>query len=172
LRRRKAIWVGVALVMSLCLSVLTRGDDALPQVAVTYGLKVISLQRQFSAKPDGITIYVLGDANVAKAFQTQVNQTIGAMKVAKVLSGDELPSERPDVLFIGDKDKVDQAVLYTRQYKVLSMARNEKLLPRGVTLVVSANREGDTQISMNMSGALLEGVQVNPATLKVVRVAK
>jgi len=139
---------------------------------VSYGLKVISLQRQFSSKSEGITVYVLGDSNVAKAFQNHINETYGTMKLAKVLSGDELPEDPPDVLFIGDKDKVDQAILYTRQNKVLSMARNDRLLTRGVTLVVSATRDGDTQISMNMSGAVLEGVQVNPATLKVVRVAK
>ena len=171
-RKRSRFLTFAALVLMLCFCLPSRGDDALPHVAVSYGLKVISLQRQFSGKPEGITVFVLGDSNVAKAFQNHVNEMYGSMKLARVFSGDELPEEPPDVLFIGDKNKVDQAVLYTRQNKVLSMARNDRLLSRGVTLVVSATREGDTQISMNMSGAVLEGVQINPATLKVVRVAK
>lgn len=161
-----------AFVLVTCLFTLTRADEPLPNVAASLGLKILSLQKQFAAKSDGITIFVLGDSNVAKAFQSYLNQNVGTMRVAKVLSGDELPADKPDILFIGDKDKVQEAIKYTRANGVLSMARTEKLIPQGVTLIVYLGEAGKPEITLNMSGALLEGVEVNPATLKVARVAR
>lgn len=161
-----------ALILLTSLFTFTRADEPLPNVAASLGLKILSLQKQFAGKPEGITIFVLGDTNVAKAFLTYVDQSVGTMRVARVLSGDDLPAERPDVLFIGDKDKVQEAVKYTRGKGVLSMARTEKFIPQGVTLTVYLGHTGTPEISVNMSGALLEGVEVNPATLKVARVAR
>jgi len=149
-----------------------RADEPLPKVAASLGLKILSLQKQFAGKPEGITIYVLGDSNVAKAFLSYVNQNVGTMRLARVLSGDGLPADKPDILFIGDKNKVQEAIKYTRANGVLSMARNDRMISQGVTLIVYLGAEGTPQISLNMSGALLERVEVNPATLKVARVAR
>jgi hypothetical protein len=166
-------WITVtASILLTCLLTPTRADEPLPNVAVSLGLKILSLQKQFASKPQGITIFVLGDSNVAKAFLSYVDQSVGTLRLAKVLSGDQLPTEKPDVLFIGDKDKVQDAVKYTRANGVLSMARNEKFISQGVTLNVYLGQAGTPEISVNMSGALLEGVEVNPATLKVARVAR
>ncbi|HXK59569.1 MAG TPA: YfiR/HmsC family protein [Acidobacteriota bacterium] len=159
------------LVLFFCLFVWTRGDEPLPNVAVSLGLKILSLQKQFADKPDGISIYVLGDPNVAKAFSTYEGRYVGSLRLAKVISGDDLPAEKPDVLFVGDKNKVADAVRYTRANKVLSMARNERYIEQGVTLTIYIAR-GQTQISMNRTGAVLEGVDINPATLKVARVTR
>ena len=74
-----------AFVLLTCLFTLTRADEPLPNVAASLGLKILSLQKQFAAKSDGITIFVLGDSNVAKAFQSYLNQNVGTMRVAKVL---------------------------------------------------------------------------------------
>ncbi len=161
-----------ALILLTSLSTLTRADEPLPNVAASLGLKILSLQKQFAGKPGGITIFVLGDNNVARAFLSYVDQSVGNMRLAKVLSGDQLPAEKPDVLFIGDKDKVQEAIKYTRANAVLSMARTEKFIPQGVTLTVYLGQGGAPEITVNMSGALLEGVEVNPATLKVARVAR
>jgi hypothetical protein len=168
------VWVTVTaiLVISTSIFTLTRADEPLPNVAASLGLKVLSLQKQFAAKPEGITIFVLGDNNVAKAFLSWVDRSVGTMRLAKVFSGEELPAEKPDILFIGDKDKVEEAVRYTRAHGVLSMARTEKFIPQGVTLTVYLGQAGNPEITLNMSGALLEGVEVNPATLKVARVAR
>jgi len=165
---------GVGVLISLAGLTANRvfADDAMPNIVVSVGLKVLSMQKQFSGKPEGITVFVLDDANVAKAFQASVNTTVGSMKVARVLSGSELPTEKPDVLFIGGRDKVEAAIAYTRTQKVLSMARSDRLISKGVTLTVYQTPDGKAQITMNMSGALLEGVDINPATLKVASVAK
>jgi len=151
---------------------LTRADEPLPNVAASLALKIISLQKQFATKPEGVTIFVLGDNNVAKALLPYVDQSVGTMRLAKVLSGDGLPTIKPDILFIGDKTKVQEAIRYTRANGVLSMARSEKFIPLGVTLTVYLGQAGKPEITLNMSGALLEGVDVNPATLKVARVAR
>jgi hypothetical protein len=169
---RRMAAAAAAIALCWLSSGVTRADEALPHVTVSTGLKIISMQRQFSVKPEGITVYVLGDSNVAKAFLAMTNQQFGTMKLAKVLSGEDLPAEKPDVLFIGDRNKADQAIKYTRENKVLSMARTDRLITKGVTLTIHASADGSTLISMNMSGALLEGIDVNPATLKVARVAK
>jgi hypothetical protein len=162
----------VATLLCWLSSGVSRGDEALPNVTVSTGLKIISMQKQFSGKSEGITVYVLGDNNVAKAFQAVTEQQFGSMKLARVLFGEDLPAEKPDVLFIGDRNKADQAIKYTRENKVLSMARSDRLIPKGVTLTIYTSPDGGTVITMNMSGALLEGIDVNPATLKVARVAK
>ncbi len=167
------VWATVtASVLLTSLFTWSRADEPLPNVAASLGLKILSLQKQFAGKPEGITIFVLGDNNVAKAFLSLAEQSIGTMRLARVLSGDELPPEKPDILFIGDKDKVQEAIKYTRANGVLSMARTEKFIPQGVTLIVYLGQAGRPEISLNMSGALLEGVEVNPATLKVARVAR
>jgi len=171
LRFRVLATVTVAVLLA-SLFTLTRADEPLPNVAASLGLKILSLQKQFAAKSDGITIYVLGDNNVAKAFLAYVDQNVGTMRLAKVLSGDELPADKPDILFIGDRNKVQDAIKYTRANGVLSMARTEKFIPQGVTLTVYLGESGKPEITLNMSGALLEGVEVNPATLKVARVAR
>jgi len=167
------VWTTVtATVLLISLFSLTRADEPLPNVAASLGLKIISLQKRFAVKPEGVTVFVLGDDNVAKAFLSYVNQSVGTMRVAKVVSGDELPAEKPDILFIGDKNRVQEAIKYTRANGVLSMARNEKFIAQGVTLTVYLAPSGTPSVSVNMSGALLEGVEVNPATLKVARVAR
>lgn len=169
-------YVARALTTVVALSMVTwnaaLADEALPHIVVSVGLKILSMQKQFNGRPDGITVFVLDDANVAKAFQASINAPVGTMKVARVLSGSDLPTEKPDVLFIGGKEKLEAAVAYTRSQKVLSMARNDKFISRGVTLTVYQTPDGKPQITMNMSGALLEGVDVNPATLKVAKATK
>ncbi len=173
LRLRARVWgTATASVLLICLFTWIRADEPLPNVAASLGLKILSLQKQFAGKPEGITIFVLGDNNVAKAFLAYLNQNVGTMRLAKVLSGDELPAEKPDILFIGDKNRVQEAIKYTRANGVLSMARTDKMISQGVTLIVYLGEAGRPEISLNMSGALLEGVEVNPATLKVARVAR
>jgi len=164
--------VTAAAVLLTLLLTVTKADEPLPNVAASLGLKILSLQKQFAAKPEGVTIFVLGDNNVAKALLPYVDRSVGTMRLAKVLSGDELPTTKPDILFIGDKNKIHEAIRYTRANGVLSMARTERFIPQGVTLTVYLGKAGQPEITLNMSGALLEGVEVNPATLKVARVAR
>ena len=165
LREVLALLLGATVVLGFI--VPAAADDALPKLAVPLGLKIISLQKRFGSKPEGITVYVLSDAGVAKAFQSEVDRTVGTMKLSKVLSGDTLPEEKPDVLFVGDRSRIDEVLRYTRNNKVLSMARNEKFAAQGVTLAVFQDAYGKLAVTMNMSGAALEGIEVNPATLKV-----
>ena len=96
---------------------------------------------------------------------------IGSAKLEKVVAGDNLPSEKPSVIYIGSSGKLSDVLNYTKENKVLSITGNPDLVSKNVTLAVGTSG-GKPKIMLNLSSTKDEGIEWNPAILKVAATIK
>jgi len=123
------------------------------------------------AKTGEISIYVLGNKKVASNLKNYLNQKIGKAKLKQVKYGETLPSEKPDILFLGQKKKVEQVKKYCRKNNVLSITNLPSLVNKGITMGIGM-QDGQTQLVLNPDSTKKEGVKWKSAIMKIAKVNK
>ncbi|MDY6989244.1 MAG: YfiR/HmsC family protein [Thermodesulfobacteriota bacterium] len=84
-------------------------------------------------------------------------------------TGDSLPTDKPEVIYVGSASMRDSVIEYTRANGVMSItglpAQVKKAVTRGVGL-----RQGKPRILVNLTASKAEGIDWNPALLKIAAV--
>ncbi|MCZ6677982.1 MAG: YfiR/HmsC family protein [Candidatus Poribacteria bacterium] len=141
--------------------------DAPPKIVAVLIVKLIAFDKKIGGSAKDLTIYVMGAPNVAKALEKGIGKKIGKATLKNVVQGDGLPENKPDVFYVGDASKVDEASNYTRSNKVLSVTGIVELIPKGISLGMGVGDDGKPKILLNLTAAKSEGIDWNPAILKV-----
>ncbi|MFH2037016.1 MAG: YfiR family protein [Candidatus Zixiibacteriota bacterium] len=150
-------------------SLLAEDKPAPANVAADMTTKLLKMENKTSQAGD-ITIYVMGDPDVAAILEELIGMEIGKSKIDKITMGDDLPKTKPTVLFIGDESKVDKAVEYTRAEKILSVTGIPNLISKGVSLGIGISETLNFKIIINLPASNQEGLDWNPAILKLATV--
>ena len=87
-------------------------------------------------------------------------------------SGNSLPSSKPSILFVADNGKDDMATKYTQENKVLSATNIPDLVSKGVTLGFGVGSDNKPKILLNVNSSAKEGLDWNPAIMKVAQIVK
>ena len=116
-----------------------------------------------------ISIYVIGSPALAEAFKKAIGIPIGAAKLGKVTSGDGLPAEKPSVVCLADVSKAATVTEYTRREKVVSVTNSPQAVDAGIALGVGVGDDGKPVVLLNMAASKAEGLNWNPAILKVAK---
>ena len=133
-------------------------------------LKLFGFNKGLSAGGD-ISVHVVGSPEFAAALQKAVGESIGRARISSVTQGKSLPSKKPTVVYLGDASKTDEIIEYTRADKILSITGLPDQVPKGITLGVGIL--GDKpRIILNVSSSKEEGIDWNPALLKIASVIK
>jgi len=135
-------------------------------IAAKLLIKVIGFEKNIS-KQD-IVIYVQGAPDVAKEFQ----KLIGQAGIIKVVSGPSLPASKPTIYFVNNAGHLAEALKYTRENKVLSVSNYPSFVPTGVTLGLGVGQDNKAKILLNVTASEQEGLNWEPAIMKVAQIIK
>lgn len=133
------------------------------QAALT--LKLLAFHEKLISSGD-INIYVVNGSEYAQVLKKAIGKPIGSSKLSSVNEGDNLPDQKPSVIYIGNTTKLDDILSYCRSNGILSITGNPELISKGVTLGIGVSNE-KPKILLNLSSSKLENIDWNPAILKV-----
>ena len=143
--------------------------DAPPKMATALILKLVGLEKELMSSDSELTIHVVGSPAMAATFHKVLGLSIGKYKVSMVTASDDLPSEKPSVLCLSDTTKLSETIEYTRREKVLSVTNIPELVAKGISLGVGVGDNGKPEILLNMSSSVKEGLDWDPAILKIIK---
>ncbi|MEJ2053802.1 MAG: YfiR/HmsC family protein [Calditrichaceae bacterium] len=168
MRRCKSIFGVWIIGIIFFLSAQSHGQTKEAPSSITAALlvKVIGFEKNISA--NDIIIYVLG----SNELYSELKKVIGQANIKGVQSGNTLPSSKPSILFVADQRKVDAATKYTQDNKVLSATNIPDLVSEGVTLGFGIGDDNKPKILLNVTSSAKEGLDWNPAIMKVAQVIK
>lgn len=138
--------------------------EAPAAIAAALTLKLAGFNKNLSGD---VTIYVLGDATVASELKKGVGKPIGGGKLVKVETGDAIPSGKPAILYIGSVSKSQDAINYARSNKIMTITGIPSIVNQGASLGIGVGDDGKPKILLNLSGSAEEGIDWNPAIMKV-----
>ncbi|HDQ44321.1 MAG TPA: DUF4154 domain-containing protein [bacterium] len=137
-------------------------------VAAAMLVKVAEFERNLSDGRD-IQIYVMAAPEVAAELKKGIGSLIGKSTLRGVESGAGLPSTKPSILYVESASEVDRVLGYTRSQKILSATGNPDLVEKGITLGFGVGDDGKPKIVLNTVGSVQEGLDWNPAILRIAR---
>jgi hypothetical protein len=133
-------------------------------------LKLLAFDKNI-ASGGTVTIYVIGAPEFAAEMKKTEGKPVGTATLGKVIEGDGVPSEKPSVIYIGTDAKLSEILVYTKSNKILSITGNPTLVSKDVSLVVGIS-EAKPKIMLNLTSSKDEGIDWNPAILKVAATMK
>jgi hypothetical protein len=133
-------------------------------------LKLLVFNKNISSGGD-ITIYVVGAEDFAAEMKKAEGKAVGSSKIGKVIEGTGIPQEKPSIIYVGSKSSPAEIVEYTQKNKILSISGNADFISKNVTLIVGISSK-KPKIMLNLSSSKEEGIQWNPAILKVAATIK
>jgi hypothetical protein len=150
------------------LSAQSHGQTKEAPASITAALlvKVIGFEKNISG--NNIVVYVL-DSN---ELYNELKKLIGQANIKAVQSGSSLPSSKPSILFVADESKVADATKYTQRNNVLSATNIPDLVSKGVTLGFGVGEDNKPKILLNVTSSAKEGLDWNPAIMKVAQIIK
>jgi len=129
----------------------------LPVLKAAIILRIVELEENIATSKRDLNIYVLGAPLLAEGLQALVGKRVGVAKLGKVTFGDELPEERPDIIFVGTSRRINEVIRYTRRNKVLSITDRADVFQRGISVSILTERNRP-KISLNPAASVEEGL--------------
>jgi hypothetical protein len=171
---KKAIfycWLGLLQIPLLTLPGLCQ-DVAEAPVALQAALflKLLPFDKNIISS-GSVTIYVANAPEFAAEMKKAEGKLIGAAVIAKVLDGKGVPAEKPSVIYVGSESVLKDLVAYTKENKILSISGKPELVSQDISLFVDISSE-KPKILLNLSASKDEGIDWNPAILKVAATIK
>ena len=169
----------IAGVVCVCLFVVFTGVSSLMAEEVDVGppklqaglfLKLLAFNKGLASGGD-ISIYVMGSPEFAAEMKTSIGRPVGQAKIGAVIQGDTLPAERPEVIYVANASMTDTVIEYARANHIMSITGRPDQVEKGVTLGVGV-LEGKPRVLLNLTSSKQEGIDWNPALLKISTVIK
>ncbi|MBN2028912.1 DUF4154 domain-containing protein [bacterium] len=155
----------------VCSSLNAQTENAPANIVSAMIVKVIAFEKNISSFGD-ITIYVLDAPDVAEELRKAVGMSVGESTLKDITSGKTLPSNKPSMIYFDDASQLNGVIEYTHQNKILSATGHPDLVDKGVTLGFGIGEDNKPKIFLNLNGSLEEGLDWNPAILKIAKTVK
>jgi len=165
-------------VMCLCLLMLSitsslNAEDisvAPPKLQAGLFVKLLEFNKGLASGGD-ISIYVMGSPEFAAAMKTGIGKAVGKARISAVTEGNNLPTDKPEVIYVGSASMTDTVIKYTRANHIISITGQPGQVEKGVTLGVGV-LAGKPRILLNLWSSKEEGIDWNPAILKISTIIK
>lgn len=144
--------------------------EAPPQLQAALFVKVLGFNKGLASGSD-ISIHVMGSPEFAAAMRSGIGKRVGQARIGAVTQGDSLPTEKPEVIYVGSVSMTDRVLEYTRANSIISITGLPEEVKKGVTLGVGILEE-KPKILLNLPASKMEEVDWNPALLKIATVFK
>jgi len=145
-------------------------DVAPPKLQAGLFLKLLAFNKGLASGGD-ISIYVMGSPEFAAAMRTGIGKTVGKARIRSVTEGNSLPTDKPEVIYVGSASMTDTVIKYTRANHIISITGRPDQVEKGVTLGVGV-LAGKPRILLNLWSSKEEGIDWNPAILKISTIIK
>ncbi|MBN1782464.1 YfiR family protein [bacterium] len=152
-------------------SLTPQTDDAPVSLAAALTIKLAAFEKNISSG-ETVAIHVLGSPEMADELKKGIGTSIGSAKIESVTQGDSLPVNAPQILYVGQEADVERAIRYTRLHKILSISGKQNLVSKGITLVIGVGGDGKPMIKLNLTSTIEEGLNWNPAIMKIAKTVK
>jgi hypothetical protein len=150
---------------------LGQAKEAPPNVIAALIVKLAALEKNISGAGD-VSVYVLGSADVAAELKKLSGEKIGGATLSAVMEGAGMPGVKPHILYIGDGTKLGAATSYTQSNKALSVSGVPGSAEKGASLGLEIGDDGKPKITLNLTSSKAEGLDWNPAIMKIVQTTK
>ena len=161
--RKKALCVVLILVAFVQVPALAV-SKASPNLQAALILKLLPLYSNLSAKPE-FSIHVIAAEELAAILKKEIGKKVGKSVLKNVTSSNGPPSGPADVVYVG-KDAGNTQ--FTKDNSVLSVTGNPDLIEKGVSLGIGIEGK-KPKIFVNLASSKAEGVNWNPAILKLAK---
>lgn len=132
-------------------------------------IKVLALNKSLKGN---IKIYVLGNDAIANELKKNIGNTIVAATISDVDAGSDLPADKYDILFVCNPGKVNAANNYAKRNKSLTITNIPNLAFEGITLGFGLDDDKKQIIFLNLTSSSEQGMEWNPAIMKVAQTIK
>lgn len=136
-------------------------------------VKIMSMEKHLSNSGKEVSVYVLNDLELQAELTGMIGQSIGGATLKNVSGGTTMPSERPDVIYLGDPDRylVNSSQMmsileYANAEKILTVTHEAMLIYKGVTLGI-ASAAGTPKFYINLKSSKASGCDWNKAVIKL-----
>jgi|TARA_B100000745_G_scaffold93046_1_gene58694 hypothetical protein len=127
--------------------------------------KLVNFEKGISDKGKA-SIFVVGDNELAEQLSRFAGKRLGRVELTSVDSASQPPSTAYDVIYIGNDADVTSAIQYAREHNALTLTGNTSWVDQGISVGLAVEA-GKPKILLNLSAAKAEGVDWNPAVLKI-----
>ncbi len=138
-------------------------------IAAALTVKIAGFNKNISGD---VSIYVVGSDAIAAELKKAIGKSIGAGTLKAVETGSGAPSSKPSIIFISNAGAVDAITKYSRANKVLTVTNDPGIVSSGATLGVVVGDDGKPKILLNLTSSVEEGIDWNPAIMKVAQTIK
>ena len=167
--KRIIVVIGLLLIAGVTSSLGAEPAPAGVMVALT--VKLAALEKNVASGGD-LSIWVIGSPKVAAEFKKVAGKAIGKATLKNVGAGDALPTAKPNILCLCDPAMLADVIKYTRENKVLSITNDPDLVTKGISLGIGIGEGGKPAVSLNVTASKEEGLDWNPAIMKVAKTVK
>ncbi len=132
-------------------------------------IKVLALNKSLKGN---VKIYVIGNDAIANELKKNIGNTIVAATITDVDAGNDVPSGKYEIVYVCNPGKVNAAKNYAKQHKSLTITNIPSLAFEGVTLGFGLDDDKKQVIFLNLSSSSEQGMEWNPAIMKVAQTIK
>lgn len=144
-----------------------QASEAPLELTVALFLQLIVFENNLMGKEGDFSVHIVGSSKLADMLSKKIGWQIGKRKLGKVTESNSMPTEKTDVMCIVKSSNIQEVVDYTHKEKILSFTNNPDFVSKGVALGVGVNSDGKPAISINLKASKEEGLNWNPAILKI-----
>jgi len=117
-------------------------------------------------------VYIYDNADIEAAISSFKGQKLGNATLKSLTAGNTIPSTKPDIILIGNKNNYAEILAYCNENDVLSLTNIPSLVKKGVTLGMGIDGSGIAKLLINPEGVAKQGKNFNPAIMKMAKVFK
>ena len=169
-KKSSTVTMIVSMILFFCTEVSAQ-KNAPASIAAALTYKVIKYEKTIESSGE-ISIYVLGAVDIQSELEKGIDKEIGGSILKSVDGGEGLPASKPSVLFVGSESKLNTAINYSREHKVLTVTNIPGLVTSGVTLGIGIGDDGKPCILINLTSSVEENLNWNAAIMKVAKTIK
>lgn len=137
-----------------------------PNLQVVMLAKILMYEKNYR-RSGSATVYVIAAPKVADAFSKLIGETSGHIDIKAVGSGEMLPEQRFDLIYVNDLKYVAKAKAYAEKYGSVLVTGKKSLVEKGITLGTSAEK-GRPRFYLNLTSSFSADLDWEPKILAIV----
>lgn len=138
-------------------------------VAAALTLKLAGFNNKLSG---GVKIYVVGNDVLASELKKGVGKPLGKATLSSVDAGADVPGSKYDIIVCGSSGKAGAVSKFAKSHKALSVTNIPSILSKGISLGIGVGDDNKPKILLNLTQSSEEGIDWNPAIMKVAETVK
>jgi hypothetical protein len=165
----------IVVVLLLCAFWTGSGNAATkapPDIVSALIIKLVAFEKNVSSDGNEISIWVIGSPELATELKKGIDHKIGKGTIISVEGGEGLPAQKPSIICISNSAQLAAVTDYSRSQKVLTVTDIPELTSQGVTLGIVTGSDGKPEVTINLTASKAEGLDWNPAIMKIAKTIK